>query len=202
MNRAGTDLHTQREAGFTKRTLVLSLGVVIMLFLIIASFTSGGSKAPQKPTISKSAQGFVKFPAWGVRAHYDGSLKLEQTTTGNRAVFSSRALTELDKSCAGHGGTIARFKPDEDISPSGGDGVVASALPQGHGAFSFTTTNNHADIDVTGSDYTYAYVKGRYYIYYPDTTACGDYDNATLHDYYKTTGEAVKSLTPTLEAGK
>jgi hypothetical protein len=191
---------TSNQAGFTANTVIIGIVVILVAALVTLIFTSRGSGDPDAGKTTNSERGYIQFPKWGIRAPYQGSLTLSQTTDGNTARFSSKELTATDKACKGQGGTIRRWKADEDMSLSGIDGVFAAKLPRGHGLFNFSINDTgRPDVDFNGTNNAFAFVDDYYYVYYPDQGACGASNTASA-DVHAQTNEAVRALTKDIEA--
>ncbi len=207
----GNSLKQQRViAGFSTVEFIIVVGVG--LALLAGGCYAWRHQQPRKTPVQPSQvlldsihdDGFVHIKEWHLKAPYAGQLHLNYTVSGNTASFSSRELTALDKACAGRGGQIVRFAPNDDITPTGSDGVLASALsqlPRGVHSFALAAVDGKFTAVPGDGSYPFKKVDGYYYVFMHEQSACGseqDIDETAATQ--QQTNNEVKGLVPTLRS--
>ncbi|HSW66388.1 MAG TPA: hypothetical protein VLI54_04605 [Bacillota bacterium] len=146
--------------------------------------------------------GFMHLKEWHIKAPYTGLLHFSYAISGNTAAFSSRELTALDKACAGKGGQIVRFAPNDDITPTGSDGVLASSLsqlPRNVNSFALAAVDGKFVAVPGDGSRTFKEIGGYYYVFMHEQSACGsELDVDQTAAMQQQTNDEVKALVPTL----
>ena len=146
------------------------------------------SPASQNNTPSTPTQNYFTIKEWGVRAPYNGSLKLEYKlipVDQGQAPYINLSSKELDNSstyCASHngyGGVISKYKPSDKFHTEAGDTGE-------------TATQAAAKLDKN----KYRFL-GDYYFYDQAQAVCGD--NQSSYDIQTQTSNDIKSLLQKLE---
>lgn len=170
-------MRAQKHTSFTIVEIIVVVGV--LMALLIAGGYAWRKEQPRKLHVRSESAGHmlpdshVIIREWGVQAPYSGLLHLSYTLKGNRVSFSSDELTKVDPRCKGRGGTITRYRPNDDITPTGDDEVRAAQLPPHASSFALEYTGGryHAVPGDGGNSFTR--IGNYYYIFSHDQTACG-----------------------------
>ena len=195
-------------AGFSTVEFLMVIGVG--LALIAGGAYAWRHQQPRKTPLplSRTAldslhdEGFVHIKEWGLQTPYAGLLHLSYTISGNVASFSSRELTDLDKSCTGRGGQIVRYAATDDITPTGSDGVFAaslSQLPPSTTSFALASINGAYTAVPGDGSYTFRHAGKYYYVFMHDQSACGsELDIEQTAGLQQQTNTEVRELVPAL----